>query len=65
MKWPWRMKHVQLQKQLLEEVRQERGTLAATAINVEQATSDIRKAFGLDDLSRRVIAELHNRGSTQ
>lgn len=65
MKWPWDKKVTkhEHQKRLMEEVRYERGNLAATAINVENATADIRKAFGLDDLVRRSIAELH-KGST-
>lgn len=64
MKWPWtktvtRSEH---QKRLLEEVRQERGNLAVTAVSVENATSDIRKAFGLDELVKRTLTEIH-RGS--
>lgn len=61
MKWPWdkAMAPTEKHRQLLEEVRQERGKMAETAFNLETATHDLGKAFGLDDVTRRALAELH------
>lgn len=49
----------QQKKELLEQVRTERGTMAKNVVNLERAN------FHLDELVRRSIAELHNKGSTQ
>lgn len=58
MKWPWSVSPAKQQKkELLEEVRKERGTMAETVVNLERVT------FHLDEIVRRSIAELH-KGST-
>lgn len=62
MKWPWSTSMSpakQQKKELLEQVRTERGTMAKNVVNLERAN------FHLDELVRRSIAELHNKGSTQ
>lgn len=57
MKWPWTVqKHsAEHKREILEEVRQERGKLAVTVVNLERAT------IQLDEIVRRSIADL-NRG---
>lgn len=57
MKWPWTVqKHsAEHQREILEEVRQERGKLAVTVVNLERVT------IQLDEIVRRSIADL-NRG---
>lgn len=52
MKWPW-PSSAEHQREIREEVRQERGKLAVTVINLERVTTQ------LDEIVRRSIAELN------
>ncbi len=57
MKWPWDRAHELKQQKaaLAEDIRQERGAKAEVTVKLENAISDVRTAYGLEDVVRRSI----------